>query len=132
LLQLTLVFDFSCVPVGLMECCSIAVTLADGKGRLTRWFLKHPDTGPVPLSSFQTTFSDATGFRIYTIIIDDRTFAKIEGTKTYEATGERRCTERIYRAMLIAVKATNGAEKFSHGFNYPTELAAVAPPPRKR
>lgn len=107
------------------------VTLADGKGRLARWFSKHPDTGPVPLSSFQTTFSDEAGFRIYTIIIDDRTFSKIEGTKNYEATGERRCTEKIYRAMLIAVKATNGTDKSSHGFNYPTGLTAVAPP-RKR
>lgn len=38
------------------------VTLADGKGRLARWFSKHPDTGPIARSSFQTTFSDEAAF----------------------------------------------------------------------
>jgi hypothetical protein len=31
------------------------VTLTDSKGKIAKWFSKHPDSGPVPLSSFQVT-----------------------------------------------------------------------------
>lgn len=105
-------------------------TLADGKGRVAMWFAKHPDTGTVPQSAFQATFSDEAGFRLYTLYFYDRTFSRIEGTTRYEATGESRFTEKIYRAMLAAVKAADGSQNSSHGFNFPTELIPASPPKR--
>jgi len=78
------------------------VTLTDSKGRVAKWFSKHPDTGPVPLSSFQVTFADEEDFHLYTLYLHDRTFAKVGGTANLEAKGESQCTEKIYRAALKA------------------------------
>jgi hypothetical protein len=106
-------------------------TLTDGKGRIARYFSKHPENGPIPMSSFQVTFSDEAGFRLYTLYIHDRTFAKVEGTANFESAGESQCTEKVYRAALKAAKATSKSDQSSHGLNFPTELTAT-PAPAKR
>jgi hypothetical protein len=79
-------------------------TLTDSKGRVARYFSKHPDNGEIPLASFRVTFSDEEGFHLYTLYIDDRTFSRIEGTTNFESAGEAKCTERVYRAALKAAK----------------------------
>ena len=106
-------------------------TLTDSKGRVATYFSKHPDNGPIEMSSFPVTFSDEAGFRLYILYISDRTFTKVEGTANYESAGERQCTEKIYRAALKAAKATSASDQSSLGLNYPTELTA-APRPAKR
>jgi hypothetical protein len=106
-------------------------TLTDSKGRIARYFLKHPDNGPIPLSSFQVFFSDEQGFRLYTLYIDDRTFSKIEGTANFESDGQRQFTEKLYRAALKAAKAASTSDQSSHGLTFPSELQ-TAPPPAKR
>lgn len=104
-------------------------TLIDGKGRVARYFSKHPDNGQIPMSSFQLTFSDEEGFHLYTLYIRDRTFTKIEGTANFESGGESKCTEKIYRAALKAAKTTSTSEQSPYGFTFPTELTS---PPAKR
>jgi hypothetical protein len=106
-------------------------TLTDNKGRVAKYFKKYPDDGRTPRSSFQVTFSDEAGFRLYTLYSLDRSFAKIGDTATFEANGKSRCTEKIYRAVLKAVKAANTSAQSSHGFTFPTELTE-APSPAKR
>lgn len=88
--------------------------LTDSKCRVERYFSKHRDNGPIPLSSFQGTFSDEAGFRLYTLYIDDRTFTKIEGTANFESAGERKCTETIYQAALKSAKAIRTPGQPSH------------------
>jgi hypothetical protein len=107
-------------------------TLTDSKGRIAKWFLKHPDGGAVPLSSFQVTFADEEDFRLYTLYLHDRTFTRVAGTAHWEAKGESQCTEKIYRAALKAATAKGASDQSSHGLNYPSELDEPSPPPVKR
>ena len=107
------------------------VTLTDSKGRIAKWFLKHPDSGPVPLSSFQITFADEEDFQLYILYLHDRTFTKLVGTKNWESKGESQCTEKIYRAALKAANAKSTSDQSSHGFNYPSELDAPSPPVKR-
>lgn len=106
-------------------------TFVDGKGRIARHLLRHPDNGAVPLSSFQVTFSDEDGFRLYMFYIVDRSLSEIEGTVKYEAYGESSCTEKIYRAALKAAAKAAGTAESAHGFNFPSELTEVTLPARK-
>lgn len=108
------------------------VTLTDSKGRIAKWFLKHPDSGPVPPSSFQVTFADEEDFHLYTLYLHDRTFTKVGGTANWESKGESLCTQKIYRAALKAAKAKSTSGQSSHGFNYPSELDAPSSPAPKR
>lgn len=94
------------------------VTLTDSKGRIARWFSKHPNSGPAPLSSFQVTFADEEDFHLYTLYLHDRSFAKVGGTTNWESKGESQCTEKIYRAALKAARAKSTSDQSSHGFNY--------------
>ena|SRR5690348_1975936 len=106
-------------------------TLTDSKGRIARYFSKHPDNGPIPLSSFQVTFSDESGFRLYTLYIRDRTFTKIEGTANFESAGESQCTEKCYRTAMKASKASSATDQSSHGLNFPSELTTNTPPAKR-
>ena len=108
------------------------VTLTDRKGKIPKWFSKHPDSGPVPLSSFQVTFADEEDFHLYTLYLHDRTFTKVGGTTNWESKGESQCTEKIYRAALKAAHAKSTSDESSHGFNYPSELDTPSSPVPKR
>lgn len=107
------------------------VTFTDSKGRIAKWFSKHPDSGQVPLSSFQATFADEEDFHLYTLYLLDRNFARIAGTTNWESKGESQCTERIYRAALKASKAKSASGQSSHGFTFPTELTEGPPAPKR-
>ncbi len=104
------------------------VTLTDSKGRVAKWFSKHPDNGRFPLSSFQATFADEEGFSLYTLYLHDGTFVKVGGTTNWESKGESQCTEKIYRAALKAANAKSTSDQSSYGFNYPLELGASSSP----
>jgi hypothetical protein len=105
-------------------------TLTDSKGRVARYFSKHPDNGNIPMSSFQLTFSDEEGFHLYTLYIKDRTFTKIEGTINFESAGESKCPEKIYRAALKAAEASP-SDSASYGLTFPTELTAASMPAKR-
>jgi hypothetical protein len=107
------------------------VTLVDGKGRIAKWFSKHPDTGPIPFASFRVMFDDEEDFGIYTLYLHDRTFTKLEGTANWESKGENKCTEKIYRAALKAVKAKLPSNMTSHALGYPAELDAPSTTPKR-
>lgn len=106
--------------------------LTDSKGRVAKYFLRHPDTDPIPLASFHVTFFDEAGFRLYAIYIKDRDFSKTEGTANFEADGESECAEKIYRAALKAAQAVP-ADRTTIALSFPTELLkADARPSKKR
>jgi hypothetical protein len=107
------------------------VTLTDSKGRIAKWFSKHPDNGPVPFTSFQVTFADEDDFHLYTLYLHDRTFAKVGGTTNWESKGESQCKEKIYRAALKAAKEKSTSDESSHGLNYPSELEASSVPGKR-
>lgn len=103
-------------------------TLTDSKGRVARYFSKHPDNGQIPMSSFQVTFLDEEGFHLYTLDIRDRTFSKVEGTVNFESAGESECTEQIYRAAVKASKASSTNGQSAYELTFPTELGAAPVP----
>ena len=106
-------------------------TITDTKGRLAKYFEKHQDTGQIPLSSFHVAFYDSADFELYTIYFYDRAFSKTEGTADYQANGQSRCDEKLYRQVISASQsAPPGTVTIE--LAYPTELAEGGPPPAKK
>lgn len=102
--------------------------IADSKGRIERYLSKH---GIHAVSSFQVTFSDEAGFRLYTIYIPDYALSKTAGTASYEADGEGKCTEKIYRAAIKASRASGQSDNATIGLTYPSELETPPPAPNR-
>lgn len=97
-------------------------TLTDSKGRVAKYFLKHPDNGRAPMSSFYVTFLDEAGFRLYTLYIPDREFSKVADTANFEANDQAPCDDKVYMELLKAAKASSAAAKITYKLSYPTEL----------
>jgi hypothetical protein len=110
---------------GLMK---YVVKLADSKGRIERYVSKH---GIHAVSSFQVTFADEAGFRLYTIYIPDSALSRSAGTASYEADGQGGCTEKIYRAAIKASKASGQSDNATIGLTYPSELETPLSAPRR-
>jgi hypothetical protein len=75
------------------------VTLDDKKKQLDSYFLKTRG-GVVPVSSFQATFYDSDGFKLFTLFLQDNEFKQLAGTSQYRVASSSPCTEKVYRALV--------------------------------